>query len=1488
MTEAAAVKPPIQGAKGASKPYEASDTLKSTQRAEIVDLLGEGQIGGLVNGLKSVYLDGVPVENADGSRNFAEFGMQLTLGGPTSEADHGFGDIQNEVGVGVTVLAAVPVVRTVTDPAIDGVRVTLTWPQLMEAKSNGDRVGAEVEYAIDVQSSGGGWVQRWTEKISGKASQTYSRAVFVELRGLGPAPWDVRVRRITPDSASMDLVNAFAWASYTLVSGVRLRYRNSAVAALTFDARNFAAVPQRWYDLMGVSDWDVPVNYNPRARSVTGSWNGLFKQDWTNNPAWVLYNLIKHPRYGLGQYVNQLPDKWTLYQLQLWCDELVPDGRGGMEPRYTLNDWITTQMEALQLLSEICAVFRGVLMAGGPELSLTWDAPGTPVASYAPANVVDGLFTYADGSSAARKTSCTCWYTDRAQAAKRMPITWDDPDLVARYGLRTMEIRPRGVSTPGQALRMAKWALYTSHYEEQTVTFRVGAEGPLRRLGEIFQITDPAEAGERLGGRLHGATLTTLTLDAPVTLAVGETYKVWVQVPHPTDTTRLVLENRTVTTAAGATTTLTVASAFSRLPVEQTVWLLEGSDVAPTLWRYVAITETKGEDGRPEYEVLGVRHEPGKFALIEADQPLTPSPTRRLPSVVPAPGPITIDETIWYDAEGGAHSRVTVSWEAPAPGLWYIFGYRLDRGNWEFLSPTTASTLDFADVQPGIYEVQVQAQDTLGRLSVPTFATATIVGDGTLPANVTGLAWEIKPGQVVVSWDRWDDPTYKSTELRVDGADWTTADFLWAGESSEYQHPRPPNGSYLVRARHRNARGLYSASDATVTVVVDDSIDSAAADSVFVEYSVNGLGSWHTTFTAGDEWARWKVGIAGTWTAAFRIVGEAGASGGWKEFRFRRAATKPATPTGDNPAGWYDAPPAADGNPLWASLADKDADGHVIGVWSDPVRIDGADGDKTATVYIYQRKATTPAKPSATVTYTFATATPAGMNNGWSAAIPAGTDPLWVTVATALATASAVADTIASGEWATPVVMAQDGVNTAALYIYRRTTSNSPPGKPSATATYTFSPPGLAGLNNGWTATVPGSGGAYLWVSTATALATGNTDTIAPSEWADPTLMAQDGAAGTGTQGASARRAYALFSGNPSVTGSTIVRAGDVLPLSNSWSPTSSTAWTATTQTPASGQALFQSDGIYDPSANTTTWQVPYLSNFKVGNLAALSAEVDGTQSLSIPDPGSASPAYTRSAALSVNGSLAANVGVYSRSNSATSPAMYGVNLSASSGACGLYGYGPMGVRGYASASSGYGVRGEANGGAGGAGVSGHGAGNSDGVLATWAGFGGSSGVALRSLGSTVLDGPTTVTGQITITASGVPPFVLTSAANVPNLNADLLDGYHASSFQFALGYTPVQQGSGPSQTGNTVKIGWSAGAMLRVAVDATDFGSTWPIHIGGGAAKLNATVSAGSAATTGSATANFPGNNKPGSATTVQWIPWTHNGVAGYIPFWT
>lgn len=1360
-------KPRLQGAKGGGAPADPSDTLRSNQIAEVVDLLGEGQVGGLVNGLKSIYLDGVPVQNQDGTFNFADFGYVLSTGGPTDDQVHDFGEAQTEVGVAVTVTTVLPVVRTINEPAADMVRVTLTLPSLVETKDNGDRVGTTLEFAIDVQSAGGGYVEKWHDTISGKATSPYQRAVRIDLRDVGPAPWDVRVRRITADSTTpTTLQNELVWSSYTMIGGTKLLYPNSAKIKLTFNAKNFSAVPGRAYDMLGISDWDIPVNYDPYARTYSGSWNGAFKQGWTNNPAWVVYNLVKHQRYGMGRYVVQLPDKWVLYQLAQWCDEQVPNRQGGMEPRYTFNGWIVEQREALQLLQEICAVFRGVLAHSGATLRPVWDAPGEPVASYAPANVVGGIFTYSDSSAAGIKTACTCWYDDLTQPGKKASATWEDPTLVAKYGLRPMEIKPLGVQSPGQALRMAKWALWTQYEEGTTVTFRIGADGEARQPGEVFQVSDPAEAGERLGGRIHAATTSTVELDAPVTLASGQTYVLWVTQPHASNPAQLVQESRTVTTAAGSHQVLAVAPPFSAAPLAQTMWVLEGTDVAPTLWRYAALNPVQGEGGRPEWEVTGVAHVPGKWDVIELDQPLSHRPIRRMPKGAPQVASVNVTETVYYSPEGAVRIAVNVAWPAPAPGLRYVLTWRRGAGNFSSMEPTSATAVDFDDVPPDTYEVQVQSLNALGQLSVPTSTIANIQGDQSLPDNVAGFTFQIVPGGLRLAWNPDTKPAHKGTRLSY-GPSYVGSTFFWEGNATDTVVRPPADGLYTVWAVHVNMRDSISLSPTSMEVPY-----------VAASAGTDGLNNATVVLYQRAASAPALPGAAVVYTFASGLV--TGLTNGW---------------TADIPAGtgtiWVikavaSATTATDsiGTAEWQAPVILAQDG-VAGATAPLVQLQASD-----MVFITPANGTTPG-PATSVVSAITTNMP-GASYVWrlDGAVQASTGAALIVAAFPAGTTKSVDVSVTSGALTATDSMSLYSIRegsdafAAGLDNENQTVACDSAGNPSpagqfpltaqayATLGAAFLSSGVtygiqAGSNVGFSGPAISSTGAVsiagMTADTASVIFTATKGSVTiPMKFTANKSKA--GAAGsTGPAGASLRTAYALYTGNPVMSGSSITTVGATsLPATNSWSPTAASSWTAAVQTPAANQSLLMTQGRYDPVTNLTTWERPFLSNFKVGNLAALSAVIDGTQSVTLPDPVTGG-SVARTFALAANTSNGAQVGLLAQSNTTGVAAMYGYNSAANG--YGVAGRGRVGVFG-ATSSGGAGVQGEASDTAGAIGVAGFAGASASSVgVRGSTGFGaaGTAVYADASTGGTALyaAGPATVTGLLTLTRTAGAPLVL-------------------------------------------------------------------------------------------------------------------------------
>lgn len=860
---------------GGHTPVEAPNTARSVQRAAIVDVLSEGPILGLVNGLKSVFLDEVPVENADGTRNVQDFAIAMQLGGPSSEgalSEGGFNAVEAEIPVGIEVRQQVPVTRTISDPAVDTVRVTIGVNTLTKAEDNGDLNGASFEWAIEVQSNGGGYVEKYRATLAEKVVSSYQRAVRIDLKSCGPAPWDVRVRRISPDSTETKLQNAFFWASYTRITSVRMAYRNTAAVGLSFDARNFQAVPQRRYDLMGFCEWEVPSNFDPMSRTYSGNWNGQFKLAWTNDPAWVYYGLATNRRFGLGAYVWAKPDKWVLYELSQWCNGLVPDGRGGMEPRYTINTQLTQQAEALHLLQEIAAIFRGVTVYAAGSATVAWDAPREPVGLYVPANVVAGAFAYSDGAIGAKKSSCTAWYNDLSQLGKSVPITWDDEALVQKYGMRPMSITLLGCTSPSQALRQAKWALYTNEHEDQFVNFSVGTDGVLGRVGDVFAIADPSESGEQLGGRVMGGSLAAaISLDREVELLAGETYTLHVTLQDDVDPQRLRVQQRTVTNTPGMHATLQVSPPFDTAPPPDAVWVLEANTVAPTLWRYWAIKPEQGEGGLTQYAVTGIKHDPSKWAAIEQNQPYKARPVRRLPDAPTKPINLVLTEVVAQDGQTWRSSLV-VGWEATSPGLNYLVSWRYAAGTWVELPATRSQGADIGPLNAGTVEVWVRATDVKG--SPPSEAlqgSIQILGNQKAAADVQALGLVNTSKGVVAAWSKSTDFDYSATELRVDGGNPETATPLATVAATSYNLGWPDVGLRTVWARHLRRGGpagawsyaqmtyngpqpLLDALDGRITqeqldAALSYTIEEAAEASLA---ALEGLGLEITARTAGD------------------------------------------------------------------------------------------------------------------------------------------------------------------------------------------------------------------------------------------------------------------------------------------------------------------------------------------------------------------------------------------------------------------------------------------------------------------------------------------------------------------------------------------------------------------------------------------------------------------------------------------------------------
>jgi Putative phage tail protein len=725
---------------GARVAVEEKDSLRSIQFAEVLDLICEGEVEGLVNGMKSVYLDKVPLQNADNSFNFEGVQFAFTKGTQGQAALPGFSSVQNEVAVGVQVLQSTPIVRTITNPDTARARVTISIPQLtLQNTSNGDIGGFGVEFAIDVQANGGGYVEKYRTTITGKTTTKYQRAVLLDLTGA--APWDIRVRRISAPPAGSNEQNQTWWDSYTEIQTVKLRYPNSVVHGLRVSAQQYSRIPERAYDMLMLR-CQVPVNYDPITRTYTGAWNGTFKIAWTNNPAWAMYDITTNERYGLGGYIDAAAlDKWQLYTIAQVCDEMVSDGRGGMQPRYTCNVLFQTREEAFKVLQDLAAIFRGAVFWGAGNIQFTQDAPAPVAMQFTPANVVEGDFSYASTSSTATRHSVAIVYWNNpAEFFRRTPEVVVNDELVAKIGIREIELSPIGITSRGQAARIGRWALYSEDREAETVAFKTGLEGAGLRIGQVFTIADPHEAGERLGGRIAASTASAVTIDAPATLNLGESYTLTVTFPDADQPLGYRTEERSVTNGAGLHSTINVSPAFSAAPDAQTIWMLASNMIAPTYWRALSVREITPT----EFEITGVAHDPSKYALIENGLVLESRPTTRLSDTPLKPlGPLVFNEVLYID-RSTYKSRLSIGWLPPAgygaAGLRYKLSWRFELGAWTNLTEITDQTIDLSGLDPGLVEVKVRSYNALGVESLALEGSVTLLGKFAPPQAVINVA----------------------------------------------------------------------------------------------------------------------------------------------------------------------------------------------------------------------------------------------------------------------------------------------------------------------------------------------------------------------------------------------------------------------------------------------------------------------------------------------------------------------------------------------------------------------------------------------------------------------------------------------------------------------------------------------------------------------------------------------------------------------------
>ena len=701
--------------KGSSKqrqPVIAPDSAQSKTFISIMYGLGEGEIAGLANGYKSVYLDDTPLQNDDGEFNFPNVKVDFRAGTNDQTYIDGFPDVASETNVGVELKHGTPFVKAFNNLDLDALRVRIKWGALRQQNpDNGDVSGVKIDYAIDVKTDNGGWVQALNTSINAKTSNAYERSHRIDLPKAGTG-WAVRVRRITPNSTSELVSDKMYVSAITEVIDLKLRYPNTALLGLRYDAEQFSNVAKMAARCRGLII-KVPTNYNPTARTYDGLWDGQFKLAYCNNPAWVYYDLCTAERYGLGSRLTQsMIDKWSLYRLAQYCDEMVDDGMGGQEPRFTVNVYIQSAEGAFELLSRLAGVFRAISYWDGTSIVLDADIPQDSIYSFSRANVIDGIFEYTGTRARDRHTVAKVAWDNPANHFKTEYEYVRDEKAIAKFGVRVADIQAWGCTSKGQAQRAGLWALKSEQLETRMVTFKVGLDGYIPAPAKVIEISDELFAGRATGGRVLAInkTKTVITLDRTITAKTGDTLVI-----NGDDGTS---QRRHISAAGGDN--VTVTKPFGDIS-EQNVWVLDSQDLATMKFRVLSVTA----DDNHQFTITAVQYSPAKYDAIDTGAYTPERPISVINPTVQAPTKSVNLSSYHTVNQGVTVTTLVIGWEQVTGAVKYAVEWRKDSGNWQALPPTGTNSIEITGVYAGQYEARVTAISAFGQASLATHSNLT-------------------------------------------------------------------------------------------------------------------------------------------------------------------------------------------------------------------------------------------------------------------------------------------------------------------------------------------------------------------------------------------------------------------------------------------------------------------------------------------------------------------------------------------------------------------------------------------------------------------------------------------------------------------------------------------------------------------------------------------------------------------------------------------
>ncbi|WP_300746858.1 phage tail protein, partial [Pseudomonas sp.] len=694
----AARKIDIHGAKGGEEkpkaPTEAPDSLRSVAIAKMLIAVGEGEFEGTPTA-RDIYLDNTPLQDPQGNMNFPNVKWEWRTGAVDQTYIQGIPSVENETTISTELRSGTPWVRAINNTQLSAVRVRFAWPALQSVDAGGNINGYRIEYKVELATDGGAYQQVLSEAVDGKTTSVYERTRRIDLPK-ATTGWLMRITRITVNQNNNKISDTMQIAGFTEVIDAKIRYPNTALLYIEFSAEQFRSIPAVTVETK-LKKMQVPSNYDPVSRSYSGVWDGTFKQAWTDNPVWMTYDITTADRFGLGRRIKPwMVDKWELYRISQYCDQLVPDGKSGQEPRFICNLNLQSKADAWSLLRDISAIYRGMTYWAQGQVFTLSDMPRATDFdfAYTRANVLDGKFTYSSASERTRYTRALVSYDNPLNNYDTDVTAVTDQKLQRRYGDNPLEISAIGCTRESEAQRRGKWALLTNS-KDRAVTFKVGLDGRIPLPGYVIPIADELLAGRAIGGRISAVNGKVIKLDRDTQAKPGD---------------RLILnlpdgkcEARTVQLVSGRQVTVTVA--YSVVPEPELVWALDADDLAVPLYRVVSVA-------RPEpgvFEISAVQYDPSKFAHIDTGARLEERPISVIPiTVVPPPASVTLTSSYAVN-QGIAISAMNISWPAVTGAVAYDVEWRKDNGNWIKVQRTGSTSVDVTGIYSGAYLARVRA-----------------------------------------------------------------------------------------------------------------------------------------------------------------------------------------------------------------------------------------------------------------------------------------------------------------------------------------------------------------------------------------------------------------------------------------------------------------------------------------------------------------------------------------------------------------------------------------------------------------------------------------------------------------------------------------------------------------------------------------------------------------------------------------------------------